>query len=77
MIFLSACDKACKDSCSGAGPDMCDECATGYELSEEEQDTCKGQQLATNLSGVSLGQSKLWSLKSIKDYTLPAKFSKI
>ena len=38
----AACDKACKDSCTGAGPDMCDECANGYELNEED-DTCKGE----------------------------------
>ena len=43
MPFYAACDKACKDSCSGDGPDMCDECADGYELNEEE-DACKGNQ---------------------------------
>ena len=37
---LTACDKACKDSCSASGADMCDECAEGYELEEE---TCKGR----------------------------------
>ena len=41
--FYAACDKACKDSCTGAGPDMCDECADGYELNEEE-DACKGEE---------------------------------
>ena len=41
-LLYAACDKACKDSCSGEGADMCDECAKGYELTEEER-TCEGR----------------------------------
>ena len=40
--LYAACDKACKDSCTGDGPGMCNECADGYELNEEE-DLCNGQ----------------------------------
>ena len=30
------CDTACKKSCSGAGPEQCVECASGYRREEPE-----------------------------------------
>ncbi len=41
----AACDKACKDMCTGAGPGSCEECASGYVEGEEgvceDEDECK------------------------------------
>ena len=36
-----ACDKACLSSCEGPGADSCDECAGGYQESEEGE--CLGE----------------------------------
>ena len=41
LILLAACDKSCKDECSGGGAGDCEECASGYVRSEEDAE-CKG-----------------------------------
>jgi len=38
---LTACDKACKDSCNGSGPGQCEQCAGGYE--EDKEGVCTGE----------------------------------
>ena len=37
-MLLSACDQACDKSCTGAGPEECVECATGYRREEEGEE---------------------------------------
>lgn len=44
---FSACDKACKDACTDAGPENCDECASGYVDEEgvcEDKDECSEEE---------------------------------
>ena len=38
LLFLSSlveCDRACKKSCTGAGPGNCKECAKGYRIKDD------------------------------------------
>ena len=41
-LHPSACHRSCKDKCWGGGPGDCEECASGYERSEDDVE-CKGQ----------------------------------
>ena len=41
LMCFPACDRACKDTCSGPGPASCDECADGYVMDESSK--CRGE----------------------------------